>query len=55
MSQFDPIDEALNVESQIVPEHKEKDLTNVSDDLTIPQKGGNEYCQQVRRRKWNPL
>ena len=42
MSQFDPIDEALNVESQIVPEHKEKDLTNVSDDLAIPQKGGDD-------------
>lgn len=38
MSQFDPIDEALNVESQIVSEPKTHDLTKV-DDVRAPKRG----------------
>lgn len=36
MSQFDPIDEALNVESEIVSQPKTHDLTKV-DDVRVPR------------------
>lgn len=42
MSQFDPIDEALNVESQIVSEPKTHDLTKINDDLAVSKKDGND-------------
>jgi len=42
MSQFDPIDEALNVESQIVSEPKTHDLTKVNDTLAPRDEGRND-------------
>ena len=40
MSSFDPIDEALDIESSIVPQPKTIDLSNVSDETSLEAKSG---------------